>query len=105
MPETIATADTDPRPNALNGGVGGGVGEEDVKPNVENASSSQNVNVNNAGKGSTSSSTKQHQQQSAKADVAAGQAHASPKKRRKVNHGMCCAVVGVTSQRERGDAD
>lgn len=89
MPETIATADPDHKPNALNGG---GVGEEDVKPTVENASSSQNANVNNAGKGSTSS-TEQHQQHPAKADGAAGQAHASPKKRRKVNHGMCCAVV------------
>jgi hypothetical protein len=86
MPETIATADPDPKPNALTG-----VGEEDVKPNVENASSSQGVNI--GGKGSTSSSTEQHQQHPAKADAAAGQAHASPKKRRKVNHGMCCAVV------------
>lgn len=84
MPETIATAATDPKPHAL----AGGGGEEDVKPNVENASSSQGVN--NAGKGS---STERHQHHPAKADAAAGQAHASPKKRRKVNHGMCCAVV------------
>lgn len=85
MPESIATADTGPKPNALNGEAGG---EEDVKPNGENASSQ---GVNNVGKGS--SSTEQPQQHPAKADAAAGQAHASPKKRRKVNHGMCCAVA------------
>ncbi|GAM37587.1 hypothetical protein TCE0_024f07630 [Talaromyces pinophilus] len=98
MPETIATADPDPKPNALNGG---GVGEEDVKPTVENASSSQNANVNNAGKGSTSS-TEQHQQHPAKADVAAGQAHASPKKRRKVNHAcVYCRRSHMTCDSER----
>ncbi|KAF4943062.1 hypothetical protein F66182_18870, partial [Fusarium sp. NRRL 66182] len=78
MPETIATAAPDPGPHALSG-TGGA--EDDVKSNVENASSSQGVN--NAGKGS---STERHQQHPAKADTAAGQAHASPKKRRKVNH-------------------
>lgn len=87
MPETIATTDTDPKIGTLNGGSGGG--EEDVKPNVDNASPSQSVN--NSGKGSISSNEQHHHL--AKADAAAGQAHASPKKRRKVNHGMCCAVV------------
>uniref|UniRef100_A0A093XNT4 Regulator of drug sensitivity 2 n=1 Tax=Talaromyces marneffei PM1 TaxID=1077442 RepID=A0A093XNT4_TALMA len=77
MPETIATTDTDPKIGTLNGGSGGG--EEDVKPNVDNASPSQSVN--NSGK---------------------GQAHASPKKRRKVNHAcVYCRRSHMTCDSER----
>jgi hypothetical protein len=78
-------------------GKAGSLGE-DTNSNLQSSdntgsSSQQQQNVN-----STANGIEQQQQQPvappAKADGGAGQAHASPKKRRKVNHGMLqCARV------------
>lgn len=82
MPDSNDTADADTTGSSANTLTQDNAA---ARPRPENRPLSQSVN---SGKGST----EQHQPHSAKTNAAAGQTHASPKKRRKVNHGMLCLL-------------